>query len=216
MQVHGQILRDRRSPANVGSPPYVLPELTLPTFRHLRTRATRAAIGTTDPSQDRVAWSWAISSWCRMTSSTMNARNFSAKTGSRSASCAQLPQSRDLLLLAARVRRRHTARGLEHPDLLGRLEPLGQQVDQRGVDVVDAAAQPRELGRDGDGEVAHERDPRPVAHRGHRVRQALFSRGGRFSRGVSRGTSVGFTFSRTTSRGDHARGPRRRGWARRT
>ena len=72
----------------------------------------------------------------------------------------QLPQARDLLHLAARVRRRHPAGGLEHADLLGRLEALGQQVDQRGVDVVDAAAQPRKLGRDRGGEVAHERDPR--------------------------------------------------------
>lgn len=48
------------------------------------------------------------------------------------------PQPGDLPLLASRVGGRHTVRSLELPDSLGALEALGEQVDQGGVDVVDA------------------------------------------------------------------------------
>ena len=88
----------------------------------------------------------------------MNDRNFSAKTGSRPGLVGERPQSGDLALLAGRVRGRQVPLGLEQTDLLGALEALGEQVHEGGVDVVDAAAQARELGRDlvtAPGRVAH-------------------------------------------------------------
>ena len=63
----------------------------------------------------------------------------------------QPAQPGDLALLALGVGRREAGRGLELAHPLGRLEPLGEQVDQRGVDVVDARPQPREVR----GDVAH-------------------------------------------------------------
>src|SRR5450830_1648607 len=101
----------------------------------------------------------------------------------------ELAQPRDLPRLSPEVRRRQPSRGLEHADLLRRLEPLRQQVDECRVDVVDAAPQAHELGRQavlGAG----------VRHRVH----ALFSRSVRLGAWASRGTSVGFTFSSTTPR----------------
>ncbi len=47
-------------------------------------------------------------------------------------------QPGDLLVLARRVGRRQPDGGLVPAHRLGDLEPLGKQVDQRGVDVVDA------------------------------------------------------------------------------
>ena len=57
----------------------------------------------------------------------------------------QRPQPRHLLLLAHRVGGRQPDRGLVAADLLGDLEPLGEQVDERGVDVVDARPVTRQL-----------------------------------------------------------------------
>ena len=50
----------------------------------------------------------------------------------------------DLLRLARRVGCRHPVLRFEVADLLGALEALGEQEDERGVDVVDAAAQPEQ------------------------------------------------------------------------
>ena len=50
-------------------------------------------------------------------------------------------QARELLLLTSGVGCRHPVLRLQLADLLGRTEPLGEQIDQRRVDVVDAAAQ---------------------------------------------------------------------------
>ena len=50
-------------------------------------------------------------------------------------------QAVELLLLASRVGCRHPVLRLQHADLLGRAEALGEEVDERGVDVVDAAAE---------------------------------------------------------------------------
>ena len=58
--------------------------------------------------------------------------------GVHSASFGQRPEAGDLLGLAYGVRRRQPVRGLELTDLLGDLEPLGQQVNQGRVHVVDA------------------------------------------------------------------------------
>ena len=55
-------------------------------------------------------------------------------------------QPLDLEGLAGRVGRRHPRAGLEPAHLLGALEALGEQVHQRGVEVVDAAAQSLQLG----------------------------------------------------------------------
>ena len=51
----------------------------------------------------------------------------------------------DLSLFAGLVCRWHPCSGLEGTDLLRALEALGEQVDQRSVDVVDAAAEPGEF-----------------------------------------------------------------------
>src|SRR5450830_1015513 len=99
-------------------------------------------------------------------------------------------QPRDLLRLSPQVRRRQPSYGLEHADLLRCLEPLRQQVHERGVDVVDAAPQSDELGRQ---DVLGADGVRHCVH-------ALFSRSVRLGPWTSRGTSVGFTFSRTTPR----------------
>ena len=86
-----------------------------------------------------------IASWWWMTSAMTKVRNFSANVGSSPASSASARSRRDLGLLARRVSRRQPLAGLELADLLGALEPLGEQVDQGGVDVVDAGAQAHQL-----------------------------------------------------------------------
>src|SRR5690606_28827035 len=58
----------------------------------------------------------------------------------------ELAQPRDLLLLARGIRGRHVVRGLELADLLRGAEALGEQIDERGVDVVDASAQAQQCG----------------------------------------------------------------------
>src|SRR4051794_29846641 len=57
----------------------------------------------------------------------------------------QLAKPPDLVLLAHGVGRRHAGRGLELAHLLGAAEPLGQQVNQRRVQVVDAGPQRGQL-----------------------------------------------------------------------
>ena len=47
-------------------------------------------------------------------------------------------QSVDLHEFTRRVGGRQSVGSLEPPDLLGEFEPLGQQMNERGVDVVDA------------------------------------------------------------------------------
>lgn len=54
-------------------------------------------------------------------------------------------QPRDLPLLARGVGRGQVVRGLVGAHRLGDAEPLGQHVDQRGVDVVDARAERGEV-----------------------------------------------------------------------
>lgn len=49
---------------------------------------------------------------------------------------AELVQAPDLRLLALRVARGQLVGGFEPTNLLGALEPLGQQVHQRGVNIV--------------------------------------------------------------------------------
>src|SRR5690606_32449654 len=66
-------------------------------------------------------------------------------------------QALDLLRLAARVRRRQPEVRLDVPHALGALEALGEQVDERGVDVVDGPACLGQLGRN---RLAHGLDPR--------------------------------------------------------
>src|SRR5690606_6711688 len=56
------------------------------------------------------------------------------------------PQPGDLLTLASGVRGWHPARRLEPADRLGGLEPLGEQVDERRIDVVDALPVAPEFG----------------------------------------------------------------------
>jgi hypothetical protein len=73
-------------------------------------------------------------------------------------------QPGDLAGLPLGVGRGQPVRGLEMADLLGALEAFGEHVDDGGVDVVDAVAQPFELGVDrgiGPGTVAggHGRTP---------------------------------------------------------
>ena len=80
----------------------------------------------------------AISSWWRITSSRMKRRNASVNAGSSPDSAARVAQPGDLLGLAVGVHRRQADLRLVAPDRLGDLEPLGEQVDERGVDVVDA------------------------------------------------------------------------------
>ena len=58
----------------------------------------------------------------------------------------QLPQAGDLALFAYRISRREVVRGLESTDALGVLEPFGEQVNQCGIDVVDARAEFLEFG----------------------------------------------------------------------
>lgn len=58
----------------------------------------------------------------------------------------QLAQPCDLALFAGRVSRRQLVCCLEPPDPLGVLEPLGEQMDEGGIDVVDARANFLELG----------------------------------------------------------------------
>ncbi len=57
----------------------------------------------------------------------------------------QVAQPLDLVPLAGRIGRRQPVLRLQPPDLLGALEALGQHVDDRGVDVVDAAPQSEQL-----------------------------------------------------------------------
>ena len=57
------------------------------------------------------------------------------------------PQTSDLLLLAGRVGGRQADLRLVAADLLRDLEPLGEQVDEGGVDVVDARPVTRRTGR---------------------------------------------------------------------
>ena len=57
-------------------------------------------------------------------------------------------QPRDLHSLPLRIRWRQSGCRLEPPHLLSELEPLGQQVHERGIDVIDALAQTGQL--DGD------------------------------------------------------------------
>src|SRR5699024_9642002 len=51
------------------------------------------------------------------------------------------PQAGALSGLARFIGRRQSVRGLECADSFGEFEPLGQEVDEGGVDIVDAVAQ---------------------------------------------------------------------------
>ena len=53
----------------------------------------------------------------------------------------QLTQPGDLLLFPVWISRREVVLGLESAHPLRVLEPLGEQVNERGIDVVDARAQ---------------------------------------------------------------------------
>ena len=57
----------------------------------------------------------------------------------------KLAQTLDLFGFTSRIGRRHAARRLERADLFREFEALGQKVDQRGIDVVDALADAQEL-----------------------------------------------------------------------
>ena len=103
-------------------------------------------------------------SWWWMTSAMMKFRNFSANTGSRPALSASARSRAIWRSSRCGSAGGQVLLGLELADLLGALEALGQQVDERGVDVVDAAAQPGELGRDL-GHVAHAGQPRWLSAR---------------------------------------------------
>ena len=69
-------------------------------------------------------------------------------------------QARDLAHLAVGVARGHAVLGLQFADLLRATKPLGEHVNERGVDVIDAAAQreQRSLWRS----IAHSASPIPV------------------------------------------------------
>ena len=55
-------------------------------------------------------------------------------------------QARDLRRLARRIGGSETVRRLVTADRLGAFEALGQHVDERGVDIVDAVAQAQQFG----------------------------------------------------------------------
>ena len=61
----------------------------------------------------------------------------------------QRTQTFDLPRFAFRIGRRHVVLGFEPPDGLRAFEPLGQQMDQRRIDIVDAVAQTQKFGIDG-------------------------------------------------------------------
>ena len=67
-----------------------------------------------------------------------------AELGVEVGACRQRPQPRDLGLLTPRVGGRERVVGLVKPHGLGDAEALRQHVDDRGVDVVDAAAVARQ------------------------------------------------------------------------
>ena len=70
----------------------------------------------------------------------MNRKNFSVNTGSRPDCSAKRPQPFDLDPFAGFVGGGEFDGGLVATDRLGDLEPFGEEVDQRRVDVVDARA----------------------------------------------------------------------------
>jgi hypothetical protein len=72
----------------------------------------------------------------------------------------ELLEPRDLPFLTRRVRRREVVLGLQTADALGVLEPNGQHVDERSVDVVDAGTDLVELCL---GRVGHARHSMGVA-----------------------------------------------------
>ena len=63
--------------------------------------------------------------------------------------------ARHLLGLARRIGGRQVMLRLQHPDPLGAAEPLGQHVDDRRVDIVDAVAQRLQLGQRRGGGLTH-------------------------------------------------------------
>ena len=75
----------------------------------------------------------------------MKRRNCSENTGSRPDSSASARKSGDLLGLTVEIGGGQTDRRLVPADLLGDLEPLGEQVHERGIDVVDARSILRQL-----------------------------------------------------------------------
>jgi hypothetical protein len=83
----------------------------------------------------------AICSCWWMTSAMMKFRNFSPNAGSRCDSTARGLELLDLLALTVRVGGGKTACGLEPTHLLGELEPFGEEMHERRVDIVDALAE---------------------------------------------------------------------------
>ncbi len=69
--------------------------------------------------------------------------------GIKSGVCGQLAQSGNLPFFASRISGGELGLGLVAPDRLRDFEPLGEHVDERGIDIVDARA---ELG---EGVVGH-------------------------------------------------------------
>ncbi len=102
------------------------------------------------------------------------------------------PQPADLVFLARRVGRRQMVGGLEHAHRLGAAEPLGQEIDQRRVDIVDrlAVADSCSLivgsiarltssseGREGRA-ISDRRGPQAAAHTAQATHAALAKAGG--------------------------------------
>ncbi len=76
----------------------------------------------------------------------MKFRNFSAKSGSSLAFSANSRSRADLGRLARRIGGRQIVGRLILAHRLGAFETLRQQMDQRGVDIVDAVAQAQQFG----------------------------------------------------------------------
>jgi len=57
----------------------------------------------------------------------------------------ETPQTTDLLRFSAGIARGQSVSGLQFTDCLGTPEPLRQEVDDRGIDIIDAIPQSRSL-----------------------------------------------------------------------
>jgi hypothetical protein len=58
----------------------------------------------------------------------------------------EMPQTADLLGFPARIARGQSVPGLQFADRVGTSEPLRQQVDDRGIDIIDAIPQVSKFG----------------------------------------------------------------------
>ena len=73
------------------------------------------------------------------------AKEFFAELGIEIGLCGKLAEPRDLLLFAGRVGGRQAVERLVKPNRLGDAKPFREHVDQRRINVVDAAAIARQL-----------------------------------------------------------------------